>query len=267
MLSIVLVAGLASLASAHGTVSGIVADGVYFTGYNPSFQYQSPAPITVGWKIPKDLDNGFIAPAAYGTGDIICHVDAGNAQTAAPITAGRKVNLQWTPWPDSHKGAVIDYLANCNGPCETVDKSTLKWFKISEAGLINKSVTNGFWATDQLIANNMTWTVTIPSSIATGNYVLRHEIISLHSAGNAGGAQNYPQCLNLAVKSSGSDKPAGIPATSFYTANDPGIKFDLYSTLTTYTIPGPAKYTGAVTVSQTMPPKPTASSTGVYTVF
>lgn len=177
------------------------------------------------------------------------------------------MNLQWTPWPVSHKGPVIDYLANCNGPCETVDKATLKWFKISESGLIDKSITNGYWATDQLIANNNTWTTTIPSSIATGNYVLRHEIIALHAAGQANGAQSYPQCVNLAIKSSGTDKPTGVLATTFYTATDPGIKFDLYSAFTSYPIPGPVKYTGAVSVSQTLPPAPTASSTGVYTVF
>jgi cellulase len=231
-------------------------------------QYITPNPITVGWKTPKDLDNGFIAPAAYASADIICHVDAGNAMTAAPIKAGGKVNLLWTPWPTTHKGPVIDYLANCNGPCETVDKSTLKWFKIGESGLLDpKSMTNGYWATDQLIANNNTWTITIPTSIATGNYVLRHEIIGLHAAGQANGAQNYPQCFNLAITSSGTDKPAGVLATTFYKATDPGIKFDLYSAFTSYTIPGPPKYANAITVSQTAPPKATASATGVYTVF
>jgi cellulase len=239
-----------------------------YIGYNPSMQYITPNPATVGWKTPKDLDNGFIAPAAYANADIICHVGAGNAQAAAPIKAGGKVNLQWTPWPTTHKGPVLDYLANCNGPCETADKSKLKWFKIGESALIDpKKITNGYWATDQLIANNNTWTITIPTSIATGNYVLRHEIIGLHAAGQANGAQNYPQCFNLAIKSSGTENPDGVLATTFYKATDPGIKFDLYSAFTSYTIPGPPLYASAITVSQTAPPKPTASATGVYTVF
>jgi cellulase len=231
-------------------------------------QYITPNPATVGWKTPKDLDNGFIAPAAYASADIVCHVGAGNAQAAAPIKAGGKVNLLWTPWPTTHKGPVLDYLANCNGPCETVDKSTLKWFKIGESALIDpKKSTNGYWATDQLIANNNTWTITIPTTIAKGNYVLRHEIIGLHAAGSPNGAQNYPQCFNLAISSAGTENPDGVLATTFYKATDPGIKFDLYGSFTSYTIPGPPKYTGAITVSQTAPPKPTASATGVYTVF
>lgn len=43
-----------------------------------------------------------------------------------------------------------------------------------------------------MIKNNNTWTVQIPASIKAGNYVLRHETIGLHEAGNVGGAQNYP---------------------------------------------------------------------------
>lgn len=34
---------------------------------------------------------------------------------------------------------------------------------------------------------------TVPQHLAPGNYVLRHEIIALHAAGQANGAQNYPQ--------------------------------------------------------------------------
>ncbi|KAF7872286.1 hypothetical protein EAF04_003210 [Stromatinia cepivora] len=258
---------LISVVGAHGTVSGIVANGIYYNGYNPSYQYITPAPVTVGWPIPKDLDNGFIAPAAYTSSDIICHVAATPAQIEAPVTAGGKVELQWTPWPVTHKGPIIDYLANCNGPCETVDKTKLKWFKIDQVGLISPTAaTNGLWATDVLIANNNSWTVTIPSNIATGNYVLRHEIIALHAASSPNGAQNYPQCVSLAIKGTGTTKPAGVSATTFYTPTDPGILVSIFGTLSKYTIPGPPLYSGAATETQTLPGPPTASASGVYTV-
>jgi cellulase len=161
----------------------------------------------------------------------------------------------------------MDYLANCNGPCETVDKTTLKWFKIDALGMINPtSMTDGYWATDVLIANNNSWTAQIPSGLATGNYVLRHEIIALHAAGSRNGAQNYMQCVNLAIKGTGTANPAGVLATTFYNASDPGVLFDLYSGKTSYTIPGPAVYSGAASLTQTLPPAPTASASGVYTV-
>ncbi|KAG4420482.1 hypothetical protein IFR04_006402 [Cadophora malorum] len=260
--------GLVSTVVAHGTVSGIVADGVYYDGYNPSYQYITPAPVTVGWKIPKDLDNGFIAPNNFATADMICHVGATNAMAAAPVKAGGKIEYQWTPWPTSHKGPIIEYLANCNGPCETVDKTKLLWTKISATGLINPtSMTNGYWATDQMIANNNSWTSVIPANIATGNYVLRHEILALHAAGQANGAQDYPQCFNLAITGTGTDKlTSGVLGTALMKATDPGVLFDLYSAFTSYTIPGPALYSGAVTISQTLPAAPTATATGVYTV-
>jgi cellulase len=158
---------------------------------------------------------------------------------------------------------MLDYMANCNGPCETVDKTTLEWFKIDHLGLINPAVTDGYWASDLMIANNNSWEVIIPPSIAPGNYVIRHETIALHAAGTVGGAQNYPFCLNLAVSSSGTAKPAGVSAETFYHETDPGILIDIYATLSNYTIPGPPLYTAAVTLTQTMPPAPTASAPGI----
>lgn len=165
------------------------------------------------------------------------------------MAAGSTVELQWTPWPESHKGPVIDYLASCNGECETVDKTALKFFKIDEEGLIDGSSSPGNWASDKLIANNNTWVSTIPSDIAPGNYVLRHEIIALHSAYDANGAQNYPQCINLIVTGSGTASPAGVAGTELYTSTDAGILIDIYKTLDSYVIPGPALYSSGATPS------------------
>jgi lytic cellulose monooxygenase (C1-hydroxylating) len=65
---------LVAAVNAHGTVQGFIHDGEWITGYNPSFQYDNPEPKTPGWRIPKDLGNGFIAPDAFDTSDVICHV-------------------------------------------------------------------------------------------------------------------------------------------------------------------------------------------------
>lgn len=141
---------------------------------------------------------------------------------------------------------MIDYLANCNGECTTVDKTSLKFNKIDEAGLISPTPNPGKWASDEMIANNNSWVVTIPSSIASGNYVLRHETIALHSANNAGGAQNYPQCINLKISGSGSNSlSGGTVGTSLYTATDPGILVNIYQTLSSYIIPGPKLISGS----------------------
>ena len=243
-----LLSTLASVArvAAYGTVSGIVADGVYYQGYSPSMQYAITPPKVVGWSTPEDLSNGFVAPDNFTSPDIICHIGATPAPIAASVKAGGTVELQWTPWPESHHGPVIDYLANCNGPCSSVDKTTLKFNKIGGVGLTDDTTVPGNWGSDKLIAANNSWTVTIPKSVAPGNYVLRHEIIALHSAGDANGAQNYPQCVNLKVTSSGTDAlSTGTVGEKLYTAADPSILINIYAAITSYVVPGPPLLSGA----------------------
>ncbi|KAF7898744.1 hypothetical protein EAF00_005190 [Botryotinia globosa] len=248
---IAVVAGAAFISgvAAHGRVQGITADGVWYEGYNPSFQYEQVAPVVAGWSDPTDQSNGFIAPDAYGTSDIICHLAATNAQGYVNVTAGSEVNLQWTIWPDSHHGPVIDYLAACTGnDCTTVDKTTLGFFKIDGVGLVDDSTVPGTWASDQLIANNNSWSVTIPESLAPGAYVLRHEIIALHSAEQADGAQNYPQCVNLWVSGTGSAVPASadtVLGTALYTETDAGVNVNIYASLASYDVPGPTQWASA----------------------
>ncbi|KAK3343080.1 glycosyl hydrolase family 61-domain-containing protein [Neurospora tetraspora] len=242
-------AGAASVA-AHGHVSNIVINGDLYQGYDSSFNYMANPPVVAAWKA-NNQDNGFVAPDAFSSPDIICHKDATNAKGHAVVKAGDKISIQWETWPESHHGPVIDYLANCGtAGCETVDKTALEFFKIDEVGLIDGSAAPGKWGSDQLIANNNSWLVEIPANIAPGFYVLRHEIIALHSAGQPNGAQNYPQCFNLQVTGSGTEKPAGVKGTALYTPNDKGISFNIYQPMTSYPIPGPALIKDAVSVAQ-----------------
>lgn len=249
---------VASTAIAHSHVNNLVIDGVYWQGYDPtSYPYETDPPIVVGWTA-ADTDNGFVAPDAYQTGDIICHKNATPAGGHATVNAGDSISIQWAvTWPDSHKGPVLDYLANCNGNCETVDKTTLEFFKIDQVGYLNGS-DPGTWASDVLIADASTWLVQIPEDIAPGNYVLRHEIIALHSAGSEDGAQNYPQCFNLAISGTGSLQPSGTYGTDLYHETDPGILYNIYVETEDYTIPGPTLYTGF--------PSSVAQSSSVATV-
>jgi cellulase len=50
----------------------------------------------------------------------------------------------------------------------------LKWFKIQEDGY---NPSTGEWAVDKLIRNGGKWTLTIPSCIPPGDYLMRHELI------------------------------------------------------------------------------------------
>ncbi|KAI0201152.1 carbohydrate-binding module family 1 protein [Astrocystis sublimbata] len=239
-------AALASAATvaAHGHVSAIVVNGVSYQGYDPtSFPYMPSPPTVIGWAA-ENTDNGFVEPSSFSSGDIVCHKGATPAGGYATVAAGDSISIQWDTWPESHKGPMLDYLAACDGDCSSVDKLALEFFKIDEAGILDSSSAPGNWASDVLIENGNTWLVQIPKNLKAGNYVLRHETIALHSAGQENGAQNYPQCFNLEVTGSGTEVPKGTKATELYTSTDTGIEVNIYQAGLKYEIPGPALISG-----------------------
>ncbi|KAK4039997.1 glycosyl hydrolase family 61-domain-containing protein [Parachaetomium inaequale] len=259
-----LLAGLtgAALVAAHGHVSHIVVNGVSYENYDPtSYFYQPNPPTVIGWATTQQ-DNGFVEPNNVGTSDIICHRSGAPGGGHATVAAGDKISIVWDPeWPESHIGPVIDYLAACDGDCESVSKESLKFFKIDGAGY---DKTAGRWAADALRANGNSWLVQIPSDLKAGNYVLRHEIIALHGGGSPNGTQAYPQCINLRVTGSGSALPAGVPGPSLYTASDAGILFNPYVPSPNYPVPGPALIAGAA--SSIAQSKSVATATASATV-
>ncbi|RPB17327.1 hypothetical protein P167DRAFT_531575 [Morchella conica CCBAS932] len=258
--------GTAALTAAHGIVQNLNIGGSEYSGYLPyNDPYSSPVPERIVWAFPT-AGNGPVEDVS--TSDITCNKAATAAKLTAPVAAGDKVEFFWTTWPESHKGPVMTYLANCGGDCTTVDATTLNYFKIDEAGLNS----DGTWASDDLIANNNSWTVTIPSDIVAGSYLIRHELLALHSAGTANGAQFYPMCANLEISGSGSAVPTDtVKFPGGYSATDPGILVNIYGTLTSYTIPGPAVYgssgsgSGSGSATTTAAAAPTTTAAAVET--
>ncbi|KAL4979003.1 glycosyl hydrolase family 61-domain-containing protein [Aspergillus desertorum] len=235
--------GTAGSVAGHGYVTSIDVDGTTYGGYLvDTYYYESDPPELIAWSTTA-TDTGYVAPTAYGDSDIVCHRGAEPGALSAEVSPGGSVTLYWSTWPTDHHGPVITYLANCNGDCASVDKTALEFFKIDAGGLIDNSAVPGTWASDELITANFSRTVTIPSDIASGDYVLRHEIIALHSAENKDGAQNYPQCINLKVTGSGTATPAGTLGTELYKDTDAGIYVNIWNALSSYVIPGPALYT------------------------
>ncbi|KAJ6007856.1 hypothetical protein N7540_011832 [Penicillium herquei] len=247
--SAILLFGSAALVAGHGYVSSIEVDGTTYGGYLvDTYYFESDPPELIAWST-NATDDGYVAPTDYDSVNIICHKGSAPGALSAPVTLGGTVKLTWNTWPDDHHGPVITYLANCNGDCADVDKTSLEFFKIDAGGMINDTVIPGSWASDELIADDFSRTITIPTDIAAGNYVLRHEIIALHGAEDLDGAQNYPQCINLNVTGDGTATPSAEPATSFYKDTDPGIYIDIWQTISTYTIPGPSLYTAGSTAT------------------
>jgi len=130
--------------------------------------------------------------------------------------------------------------------------------------------------------------VTLPPTLAPGQYLIRHEIIALHLANEMGGAEFYPSCTQvshvlfiayitcqsrpLQVNIQG-DQSAVAPTSDEvtfpggYSDDDPGI-YDptIFDTpLQQYTFPGPPVVSFAAPASNTSSPtssNPSSTTTG-----
>jgi cellulase len=116
-------------------------------------------------------------------------------------------------------------------PSDNFTLQNVDFFKIDES-TYNPATEE--WGSDQLIKDNNTRTMTIPSDIKPGMYVLRHELISLHfsfrenSTKRTSGAQHYPTCFKLQVIGNGTATPQGQKFPGAYHWNDKGILKNIY---------------------------------------
>lgn len=245
-----------SSVSAHSHVTNIVVDGISYEGYDP----RAPNDEVLGAWSTDVHEDGWIGYGSYQLEDIICHIDGSNAKGYVPVKAGDSISIQWMGWPESHHGPVLTYLARCGedgtASCASINKTELAFFTIGRAGLLDPTrnateyaTARGVWATDELIARNNSWLVTVPPAMAPGSYVLRHEIIALHYVNIPGmGPQHYPQCWNFQVIGNGTERPEGVLGTKLYNLDEqPGLRYDIYQKEPPpYEIPGPPLVEGAV---------------------
>ncbi|KAK2757683.1 hypothetical protein FQN54_004652 [Arachnomyces sp. PD_36] len=196
--------------------------------------------------------------------DIACNVNGGSPVSQfVSAAAGDEIQVEWYHdsrgddiIASSHKGPVQAYITEYTDS----DGSGSDWTKIASEGYDSGS---DIWAVDNLISSGGKATVTIPSSLAAGKYLLRHEIIGLHegdavySENPIRGTQFYPACIQLEVTEGGSaTPPGGVTFPGGYTETDPGIHFNLYQCVDEstgeasygcfgeYTAPGPEVWTG-----------------------
>ncbi|KAG8876423.1 hypothetical protein FRB97_004197, partial [Tulasnella sp. 331] len=113
-----------------------------------------------------------------------------------PVTAGSNVTISWAQWPHN-MGPIITYLGACNGDCATTDPATIDFFKIHEADFEPGTKT---WVQSQTVYLGLPFTFTLPEDVPNGDFIMRHEIIALHNAMNVGGAEFFPQCIQVTVE-------------------------------------------------------------------
>ncbi|KAL0956357.1 hypothetical protein HGRIS_002507 [Hohenbuehelia grisea] len=211
----------------HGFVHNVVANGETFPGW---FPFDDPTKVPVPDKVVRKVKSD--GPVPGNDPDIACGIGGQTGtKVIADADAGSQVAFQWAYWPGDHLGPVSTYMTSCNGDCTTFDVTGARWFKIDAAGY-----DNGQWASAKLIADGSSWTSTIPAGLAPGQYLLRHEIIALHSIGQP---QYYPSCAQVRVGGAGTGVPSDASFVSFPGLYDNVTFPDIYTDFGSFTIPGP----------------------------
>ncbi|KAF1349422.1 hypothetical protein EJ07DRAFT_140117 [Lizonia empirigonia] len=181
--------------------------------------------------------------------DIVCNGGPNpttSTSTVITLQAGSSATLTWrhtlSSGPNdvidaSHKGPVMAYLKKVTDAKSDSGVGN-GWFKIAEDAFDGTT-----WGVDRLISNQGKQTVKIPACIAPGQYLLRGELIALHSASTYPGAQFYMECAQVnIIAGSASKTPATVSFPGAYKGSDPGITYNLYNGQKTYTAPGPAVF-------------------------
>ncbi|KAK4241316.1 hypothetical protein C8A03DRAFT_41260 [Achaetomium macrosporum] len=190
--------------------------------------------------------------------NMICGQSGSRSNTVINVKAGDRIGTWWqhviggaqfsgdpdNPIAKSHKGPVMAYLAKVDNAA-TASQTGLKWFKIWQDGFDTGSKK---WGVDNLINNNGWVYFNLPQCIAPGQYLLRVEVLALHSAGKQGQAQFYQSCAQINVSGSGSFTPSQtVSIPGVYSANDPSILINIYGAQgqpdnggKAYNPPGPA---------------------------
>ncbi|WYZ43504.1 hypothetical protein EsH8_VI_001203 [Colletotrichum jinshuiense] len=179
--------------------------------------------------------------------DMRCNANSAAATTTCGVKAGDTITVEMHQHNDrdctkeaiggAHHGPVMVYLSAVDDAA-TADGST-PFFKIFESGYFANNQT---WGNDLINEGCGKQSLTIPSDVAPGDYLLRAETVALHAAGSEGGAQYYMSCYQLKIEGSGTAAPAGVSFPGAYKATDPGLLINIYNTISNYVIPGPAVY-------------------------
>ncbi|KAL9108315.1 MAG: hypothetical protein Q9227_006914 [Pyrenula ochraceoflavens] len=175
--------------------------------------------------------------------DITCNVNGNKVPSGVSTTAakaGDRVEVQWDA--STHPGPITHFLY---GPISNAAQATGvgSWAKIDERDYVN-----GQWANEYMEAAGMTYNFTLPAKLATGDYLLRSEMLALHASTTLGGAQFYIGCMQLHITGPGGKCSPQIQLPGAYKASDSDIyipNFYYGFDPTTYKAPGGAVATCA----------------------
>jgi len=149
-------------------------------------------------------------------------------------------------------GPIFDYITPCNGDCSKFDATNADWVKLAQFGLdtsssISDDLKNrmaakpepyygkGLWASAKMIQEYSTWKVKIPAQLKPGQYIVRNEVVAMHSPK---APQHYIACVQINVKGSGTTSlPAGVKSNQLYNSNSILATYDVYANPGSFQLP------------------------------
>jgi cellulase len=170
---------------------------------------------------------------------MICGQSGSKSNTVIKVASGDRIGAYWghviggaqfandvdNPIAKSHKGPVMAYLAKVDNAA-TTGITGLKWFKIWQDTFDTGSKV---WGVDNLLKNQGWVYFNLPTCIAPGDYLLRVEVLALHSANKPNQAQFYQSCAQINVSGSGTFTPSQtVSFPGAYQQSHPGISTNIY---------------------------------------
>ncbi|KAL8403290.1 hypothetical protein RB594_008516 [Gaeumannomyces avenae] len=190
-----------------------------------------------------------------------CNSNSGAVGRKCPVPAGGTVTVEMHQQNGdrscsneaiggAHYGPVAVYLSKV-ADASKADGSA-GWFKIFEDGWGKKSGSSSgdddYWGTKDLNTCCGKMNVPIPSSLAPGDYLLRAEALALHAAQSSGGGQFYMTCFQITITGTGgSASPPTVQIPGFIGASHPGVAVNIHTSMSSYSSPGPAVWSGGLT--------------------
>ncbi|EMR67821.1 putative endoglucanase ii protein [Eutypa lata UCREL1] len=171
--------------------------------------------------------------------DIVCNVDGtdGTGVETVAASAGDTITVQWDQ--STHPGPITHFLYGpVDGSAASATGVGAGWVKIDEL-----DYEGGQWANEIMSAADMKHSFQLPANLASGEYLLRSEMLALHGAQTVNGAQFYIGCAQLKITGPGGGGSCSpeISLPGAYAAEDDNIYIpNFYNGFdpTTYAAPG-----------------------------
>jgi len=166
------------------------------------------------YKYIRENSNGNYPVTELSSPDLRCNVGANGARTeTVSVRAGDSFTFHLDT-PVYHQGPVSLYMSRAPGSVSDYDGSG-GWFKIHDWG---PSFTGG--GASWVLSGS--YTFSIPSCLADGEYLLRIQSLGIHNPWPAGIPQFYISCAQVRVSGGGSANPSGVSIPGAFKESDSG---------------------------------------------